>query len=346
MKADLHNHSMFSPDGGATYKQIIDTAHKRGVDFLAITDHDYQPKLEDMLEVDKYADKKGMHVFLGVENTTSGSIHVQSFYPILENNAEVKQYLLDRDNLLEGIQQAGSLMQQVYSREGFEITNKDMQKYGLRESMQTLFFFTAMGLKFPELYGKTFADNRKGAKGVHDFSFDKTNPSTMLYLQTTCDLADLSEEFHAKLKDEFNIVMPEGSSKNKAEDLIRLVKKYEGISVLAHPGLIKKDIFESNINGWIDAGLSAISCEGYPYMDVNSGLNEKWDISVSEANAYFKEIAKSNNLMTSGGTDSHQATDIKSYNGLFAGQNAFDATGNSLIGKLIVAKERFYEALK
>ena len=347
MKADLHNHSINSPDGGATYKQIVDSAHKNGAAYLAITDHDYQPSIDDMLEIDQYAQARGMNVFLGVENSTAGGVHVQSFYTKIvgrEAEADVKQYLVDRKNLLEGIDQAGELMHAIYASEvksngqPCSLSLSEIEKLAGRASYQTLFFFTALGEKFPELHGKGFAVNRAGAKKAHSETFDSKEPSTMRYLQTSCDLADLPEEFHHLLKEKYNIVIPEGSTDFNTGDLIAFVKKYEGLSTLAHPGLIVREKFESSIRDWKDAGLDAISCEGYPYEHINKGVHQSWALSVDEFNTHLKKLAQELGLATSGGTDSHEP-----FNGLSAGEFAFEATGNKLIPKLLKAKEEFYK---
>lgn len=354
-RVDLHNHSRHSPDGGATYFQIIDAASMNDVDFLAITDHDFQPSIEDMLEVDKYTKDKRMTVFLGVENSMDQGVHVQSFYPQIvgkESQDDVKQYLLDRKNVLEGIDQAGILMHQNYKRLGYPLELSEIEQLVGRDSFQTLFFFTALGKKFPELYGTTFAENRKGAMNEDNESFDGVNPSTKVYCQTTCDLAKESDEFHEKLRDGYGITIPQGTSKLDPSEVIRFMRDYKGITILAHPGLIKKPLFEKNIRSWINAGLDAISCEGYPYERISGGLNETWQnegFTVDSFNAQLKErYIKGSNLYTSGGTDSHQSTkDYQSFNGLLAGDNAFEKStqdfNRTIVTKLIEAKKAFYD---
>ncbi|HEY5638903.1 MAG TPA: PHP domain-containing protein, partial [Dehalococcoidia bacterium] len=40
IRADLHNHSYYSPDSVASPEQLLRRAKARGIDVLAVTDHD------------------------------------------------------------------------------------------------------------------------------------------------------------------------------------------------------------------------------------------------------------------------------------------------------------------
>lgn len=359
IKIDLHNHSEFSPDGGAKYEQIIDAAIKNGVRYLGITDHDYQPTIEDMIKVDNYAKGKGIEVFLGVENSMSKGVHIQSFYPQMagDESEDVKQYLTDRKNVLEGIYQSGIIMHENYKKLGYEVTLDDCKNIAGRKSYQTLFFFTALGEKFPELFPNQdetdtiFKANRNGAMKKNDGEFDGINPETLFYSQTTCDLDKESSEFHENLKNRYGLTIPQGTSDRNPEDVIYFVNKYAGVSIIAHPGLIEKNIFDENIGNWIDSGLDAISCEGYPYdkiSDIKKGWKEA-GYDVDSFNNHLKdEYVRAHDLKTSGGTDSHQSTkDYESFNKLLAGQRAIeieeDYLENTIVPRLIDAKKAFYE---
>ena len=68
---DLHSHTTRS-DGNDTPKEFLDTAAALGMKVVAITDHDVLPpeKIEVgglMVDVERYAQKKGMKVLKGIE---------------------------------------------------------------------------------------------------------------------------------------------------------------------------------------------------------------------------------------------------------------------------------------
>ena len=64
--ADLHIHTHYS-DSTFSPKQVVDYAHEKGIEVIAITDHD---TVEGIKETKKYADKVGIEVIPGVEMTT------------------------------------------------------------------------------------------------------------------------------------------------------------------------------------------------------------------------------------------------------------------------------------
>lgn len=348
MKSDLHNHSMRSPDGGASYHLIVDAAHKNGVKYLAITDHDHIPTIEDMVEIDHYAKTKDMEVFLGVENTTEKGIHVQSFYPLrtkeLKNSVDFGRYMNDRKAILTGIQEAGKIIQENYKNIGYGLTLEECKKYAGKASFQTLFYFTSLGEKYPELFGKGFQPNRKGAMELHEKTFDGKDPRTIRYLQVSCDLDKYGEEFVEKTRLFYDVSIPKRSELYNTNNLIKFLSKYDAVITLAHPGLILPDIFNENIEKWVDSGLTAISCN-YPYDKI--GYKKEWNMPIEQFNEKMKNLANKYNLLISGGTDSHQGPEEGvSFNGLFAGEHAFDCTDNKLIPKLFQAKKRYYNEFR
>jgi len=64
MKCDLHIHTYYSYDSNALPKHIVDSALEKGIDCLAITDHD---KVEGADEVIEYAKGKPTLIIPGIE---------------------------------------------------------------------------------------------------------------------------------------------------------------------------------------------------------------------------------------------------------------------------------------
>lgn len=64
MKCDLHIHTYYSYDSNALPKDIVDSAIEKGIDCLAITDHD---EVEGANEVIEYAKGKPILIIPGIE---------------------------------------------------------------------------------------------------------------------------------------------------------------------------------------------------------------------------------------------------------------------------------------
>nr|WP_312291243.1 PHP domain-containing protein [Clostridium chromiireducens] len=82
MKADLHNHSIFS-DGVLSIKEIIYYSKKLDLDCISITDHD---TLAGVVQAYTLGEKLGISVIPGVEistvdHKTNRSVHILCYYP-------------------------------------------------------------------------------------------------------------------------------------------------------------------------------------------------------------------------------------------------------------------------
>ncbi len=64
MKCDFHVHTCYSYDSTSSPKQVVDIALKKGIDCLAITDHN---KVEGAAEVIRYAQDKSILIIPGIE---------------------------------------------------------------------------------------------------------------------------------------------------------------------------------------------------------------------------------------------------------------------------------------
>ena len=92
MKADLHIHTTHS-DGTKTVKEIIDMAKDKGVQIIAITDHDI---VKDVAFGKEYAESLGVTFIPGVELSTlhrNKSVHVLGYFNTDGyENKEMKDY--------------------------------------------------------------------------------------------------------------------------------------------------------------------------------------------------------------------------------------------------------------
>lgn len=64
MKCDLHIHTFYSLDSNASPKEIVNTAVKKGIDCIAITDHN---EIQGALEAIEYAKGKSILIIPGIE---------------------------------------------------------------------------------------------------------------------------------------------------------------------------------------------------------------------------------------------------------------------------------------
>jgi predicted metal-dependent phosphoesterase TrpH len=74
-RAELHSHTIYSPDGNITFEQMMAMATRRQLDIVAITDHD---TIEGALEFKRRsrATNGFCHIVIGEERTLSDRAHV------------------------------------------------------------------------------------------------------------------------------------------------------------------------------------------------------------------------------------------------------------------------------
>jgi len=96
LKADLHLHSFYSPDSFLSPKKIIEVCHKKGINCLAITDHN---EIKGALEVKKLAPFK---VIVAEEIETKEGEIIGFFL-----KERIKPYLSPEETILEIKKQGG-----------------------------------------------------------------------------------------------------------------------------------------------------------------------------------------------------------------------------------------------
>ncbi|MGM0410267.1 MAG: PHP domain-containing protein [Bacillota bacterium] len=98
---DLHIHSVLSPcaDFLMTPLNIINKAKKRGLDIIAITDHNSAKNLEVALKIAK---KKNIIIIPGMEVESAEEVHLLTYFPTLERVMQwqkiVYKNLPDKEN--------------------------------------------------------------------------------------------------------------------------------------------------------------------------------------------------------------------------------------------------------
>lgn len=92
-KADLHIHSRYSNDSFSSIKKILKRAKKKGLNVIAITDHN---TIEGAIEAKKIASDFGLEVIIGEEITTKEGDVIALF---------IKKSILSGKNILETIKE-------------------------------------------------------------------------------------------------------------------------------------------------------------------------------------------------------------------------------------------------
>lgn len=93
-KADLHIHSCLSPCASLdnSPSQIIETAVTRGLDMVALTDHNSGRNLPAFFEVAK---DRGLIPIAGMELTTVEEVHLLAYFPSLEAAIAFSDYVYE-----------------------------------------------------------------------------------------------------------------------------------------------------------------------------------------------------------------------------------------------------------
>ncbi|SFJ06742.1 PHP domain-containing protein [Thermoflavimicrobium dichotomicum] len=198
--ADLHAHTTAS-DGLFSPRDLVKHAHAKGLQAVAITDHDTVDGVE---EARQEGEKWGIEVVPGVELSTlwhGKEIHVLGYY--IETN---------HSHLLEKLQ-----------------AQRDTRK--LRNQM--------MIEKLNELGIPIQMDDVLKKKRSHSSKLNVGRPHIAEVLVEMGVVSSINEAFDKYLgKDGLAYVTPQRISPFEAIDLI---KKSGGVAVLAHPGLYKQD---------------------------------------------------------------------------------------------------------
>ena len=142
MKADLHSHSVYS-DGYSTVLELVNHAKDRGIDILALTDHDSVLGCKELL---KY-DGDGIKLIAGIELSCSHFGETVHIVGLFKNNIIPDNMVEFSTKLLEDRKNRGVLMAQrineIYNtnidvdllvKENKTITRKNIYNYLVKYS--------------------------------------------------------------------------------------------------------------------------------------------------------------------------------------------------------------------
>lgn len=131
IRADLHIHTILSPCGDIemTPSFIVKKAKEKGLDLIAITDHNSTRQCEEVVRIGK---REGVEVLCGAEITTKEEVHVialvdysvrnllqewiESYLPKIPNNEEYFGYQLVVNEMEEVLYQEPTLLISALNR--------------------------------------------------------------------------------------------------------------------------------------------------------------------------------------------------------------------------------------
>ena len=260
---DLQVHTN-SSDGELSPTEIVDLAIKRGLKALAITDHDAIDAVEPAIA---YARNKNIEIVPGIEIECEESkygFHKVDMLGLLIDYSDRSLINFTESMKSERISQKKSIIKKLNNL-GFEISFEEVSKI---------------------------------VKG----SFGRPHIAKILLKRYPNEFASISDVFD-KYIGENKPAFVERKGRATLNAAANIIKKSGGISILAHPGIFKKEDSAELIDIFADSGGEGIETY-YPYyiicpdLKINKAQNE-------DLINFYRNIAKSKKLLESGGSDFH-----------------------------------------
>lgn len=119
-KADLHIHTCLSPcsELEITPSAIVRTASDKGLDIIAITDHN---SAENVMAARKCAQHTGITVFAGMEITSSEEVHILALFEDIESILKLQEHIYM--HLMPAGNDPGKFGDQIVVNERDEVTD-------------------------------------------------------------------------------------------------------------------------------------------------------------------------------------------------------------------------------
>lgn len=262
-KIDLQSHTTAS-DGEFSPQKIVDLAIKRNINALAITDHDTVDGVGPAIE---YAKDKDIEIVPGIEISCS----------------EIKHGFKKVDVL--------GLLIDYNKRSLFELT-KRIKAARINQKREIIKKLNKLGFDI------SFEEVIKDVK----WSFGRPHLAKVLLEKYPNEFTSIKDVFDRYIG-ENRPAYVERKDRVTLKDAIKIIKKSNGISILAHPGVFKKEDSIELIHIFMNLGGDGIETY-YPYhiicpdLKIDKGGNKKMI-------DFYRKIAKSKKLLESGGNDFH-----------------------------------------
>lgn len=260
MGIDLHIHSCSSADGEFSAEELVRMAKKKGLEAIAIADHDTVNSVEEGL---CWGKRYGVEVIPACEFSARYQgiiLHILGYYLDIQN-LELKEIFTrvekDRQTVID-------LQIQKLREAGFHLKKDNVMK----DCNQTA--------PYPGTYANViFADSRNREHPIIREYLQKDN----CVVQFTFDYLFMGKSYY----------IPQYYP--TAEDVIQLIRKGGGVSILAHPGSSLKDDKIVVLDDLRDKGLAGLEI-------YTSHHNE-------DQEQYYLDYCKTRGLLYTCGSDFH-----------------------------------------
>jgi hypothetical protein len=266
---DFHLHSNNS-DGLDSPQSLIDKAIAKGMNAIALTDHDNVDGIDDFLS---YAENKKIIAIPGIEISIKHepSREIKDVHIVgLNINHRSRKLRKSLKLQMQGrLQQKRDICNKLREELGYDISFEEVKSIAQKNSVGR-----------PHIVEIMIKNNPEKVKG-------KTK-NELFKMISLGGIAYVDREYELNL-----------------EEAIEIIKVAEGIPVLAHPGIYEVHDREEFVKMCINAGIEGIEIEytyskNRPYVGTNQ---EEWAMSFLPD--FYRSIAQKYRLKMSGGSDYH-----------------------------------------
>jgi 3',5'-nucleoside bisphosphate phosphatase len=266
MKADLHLHTWYS-DGTESPSETTRRAAELGFNVVAVTDHDTMAGVGEALESGR---KLGIRVIPAVEITAQfrdQELHLLAYFSDEPDNTGGKGW------------QASEIHDQLqsYSRHRFERARrivKRLQELGVEVTMEEI---------LEQASSHQDAGSREGGE-LEGATLGRPHIAAALVARGHVNSVDEAFEHYLKRGRAAWV----DKHRPEVSEVISLVHRHGGLTLLAHPGLLRNDRIPNQLR---EAGLDGVEVYHSRHTPSQS--------------ARFRAFAREHDLLVSGGSDCH-----------------------------------------
>ncbi|MEM4295489.1 MAG: PHP domain-containing protein [Candidatus Anstonellales archaeon] len=154
MKIDMHNHTDASPDALTTKRELIKRAKAKGIDAIAITDHNTMRAVKELQKIGK---EQGIYVIPGEEITTKQGDLIGLFL-----FDEIRPYM-DFYETIDEIKSQGAI---AYAPHPFDFMRHGINKKELLKECNIIEVYNAKSPEQADKEALLFADENNIIKGA------------------------------------------------------------------------------------------------------------------------------------------------------------------------------------
>ncbi len=250
--ADLHTHTKHS-DGTFTPSELVEYAAKQGISILSVTDHDSVSGIDEAIEA---GFKAGVEIIPGIELNTDfkdAELHVLGYFIDYKNPEFIKKLNWFKESRIERMR----MMIEKLNSNGHDIT-------------------------LDEVCGE--AVNENGGENILG-SIGRPHLARVM----------VKRKIVAEEKSAFEYYIGNGKScyvevlnKLSPADAVKFITEFNGVAVMAHPGLTGRDYIIGELAG-----------KGLRGLEVYHSSHD------AQAIKKYEKIAADYNLIITGGSDCH-----------------------------------------